>query len=188
IAVTRAHDGDVIHAASRVRKQIGYLDAGATAFLEFSFAAKKASFLGNKLIFGIAKLFGTRLAIEFVQQRLGIERLQMTGTTGHEQENDRFRFALRQIRRFWCQRIRGSANRVLMQERCQSQCAEATECVSQKSASIRKNTHEFHSIARGSTGGVAAVLSLRPQPDSRYGTADSVHITDWRDGRYTFGP
>ena len=112
--------------------------------------ARRAEQLGvalNKLIFRLAKLRRPRLAVELVQQRLGIERLQVAGTAGHHQEDDRLRFRSGQVRFLRRQRIgRGGAELFLVEQREQRQAAEATEGLAQEIAARPRNlnVHRHH--------------------------------------------
>ena len=44
----------------------------------------------DELALDVAEFVGPRLSVQLVEQRLGIEGLQVTGTAGHEQEDYRF--------------------------------------------------------------------------------------------------
>src|SRR5436309_79794 len=131
VAVAGADDGDVIGTLGQVGKQVGNFNATLAVLAELAGRAKQSGVLLNELIASIAKLRRTRLAMQFVQQRLGIKGFQMTGTAGHEQEDNRSCLAVRAMGSLWCQRVGG---RVAVQQGGQGQAAETAEGIAEKSA------------------------------------------------------
>src|SRR5947209_1088857 len=81
------------------------------------------------LILNFAELLGTPLTFELVQERLGIKRLQMAWTAGHEQEDDRARLGRKMDRFGGERRGRSRAKLLVIEERRHRQTAEAGECV-----------------------------------------------------------
>src|SRR5262245_57787850 len=133
VAVTRADDGDVVDARRRVRKEIGNVDAGPAVFLKRSLGAEQLRVWLNLLILRLAKLLRALLAVQLLQERLGIEGLQMARPAGHEEENDRFGLGVRQVRRPWRQRVmRCCANLLVVQKRRQGKPAEAAKRFGEK--------------------------------------------------------
>src|SRR5579884_2436624 len=138
IAVTRANHCKVVDTACCARKEIRPLDAGPAIFAKGALAAEQTSVRGYKLIFGIAKRFGSRLAVELIEQRLGIEGFQMTGTAGHEQKDYRLRLGMGKMRRLGRQRIyRSGAEVLVVKQRGQGESTEAAKGISEKSTTIR---------------------------------------------------
>ena len=72
-----------------VREQVGDLDAALAVLLERPPGAEQPGVALDELILRLAELLGPRLAVELVQQRLGVEGLEVAGPAGHEQEDDR---------------------------------------------------------------------------------------------------
>ena len=50
------------------------------------FVPSSLALRGDELILRLAELLGPRLPVQPVQQRLGVERLQVAGTAGHERK------------------------------------------------------------------------------------------------------
>src|SRR5262249_49623746 len=128
IAVTGTQHGKVVDPCGGVREQVGNLDAGLTVLLEDALTAKQAGILLDELILRLAELCGTRLAVEVIQERLGVEGVEMTGSAGHEEENDSPGPGTGFVRRLRGERVgRGAAQVVLVEEGSQGQRPEATE-------------------------------------------------------------
>ena len=89
VAVARADHGDVVDAAGDVREEVGDLDAALAVLPERPPGAEQPGVALDELILRLAELLRARLAVELVQQRLGIERLEMARPAGHEQEDHR---------------------------------------------------------------------------------------------------
>ena len=123
-----------------VRKQVGYLDA-ALAVLPEACACCRAAGRRREINWycRIAELFRPRLAIELVEQRLGIEGFQMARTAGHEQEDHGLGLWPRPMRRLRCQRIGGGADASCMQQRRQGQaCRSRRRHLRRKAQAIRE--------------------------------------------------
>src|SRR5262249_25981242 len=119
-----------------------HLDAGPAIFAKGAFAAEQTSIRGNKLIFGIAKRFGSRPAVELIEQRLGIEGFEMAGAAGHEQKDHRFRLGMGKMRRLGSQRIsRSGAEAVVVKQGGQGESTEAAKGISEKSTTIGEQVH-----------------------------------------------
>ncbi len=91
VAVARPDHRDVVDAARDVREEVGDLDAALAVLLERPARAQQLGVALDQLVLGLAELLGPPLPFELVQERLGIERLQVAGPAGHEQEDDRAR-------------------------------------------------------------------------------------------------
>ena len=88
----------------------------------------------DELVLGLAELLGPRLAVELVEQRLGVERLQVARPAGHEQEDDRLRLG-REVRRLRGERVgRAGAGLLLLEHRGEREPAEAAEGVADELA------------------------------------------------------
>ena len=90
----------------------------------------------DELILRFAELRGPRLAVELVEQRLGVERFEMARPARHEQEDDRLGLG-RQMRRPWPRAdssapAAGAAS--FVQQRRQRQAAEAAEGIAEELA------------------------------------------------------
>ena len=73
----------------QVREQVGDFDAALAVPLEGALGAEQARFGVDELILGLAETLRPLLAVQLVEQRLGIERVHLAGAAGQEQEHHR---------------------------------------------------------------------------------------------------
>ena len=92
VAVARADDGEVVDALGRVREQVGDFDAALAVFLKRALGAEQLAHPSDELILRLAELRRPRLAVQLVQQRLGIEGLEVARPAGHERKMTDFAF------------------------------------------------------------------------------------------------
>src|SRR3972149_6135636 len=90
--VERPHDGDLLHDASEVGQELRKLGAGISVSLE---GVRGAQHFGNALDEGESLAFqqrvGTVLSVELLELWLGIEKIEMRRSAGHEEVNDALR-------------------------------------------------------------------------------------------------
>ena len=70
-------------------------------FLKVRLVPSSLAFGADELILRFAELGRPLLPVELVQQRLGIERLQVARPARHEQEDHRLGLGSRHVRRLW---------------------------------------------------------------------------------------
>ena len=129
VAVARPDHGDVVDATGDVGEEVGDFDAALPILSERATGAQQPGVTLNLLILHVAELFRARLALELVQQRLGIEGLEMAGPSGHEQEDHRGRLG-RDVDRPGGQGIvHAGAEPLPVQDRGEGQAADAAEGV-----------------------------------------------------------
>ena len=80
--------GDVVDALGRVRQPVADPGAGLTVLFPSAFAGHQRRAVLAHRRNDRAKTFRQRLTRQLVQQRLGIEQIDVAGTAFHEQEND----------------------------------------------------------------------------------------------------
>ena len=98
----------------------------------------------DELILRLAELGRPLLAVELVQQRLGVERLQVARSAGHEQEDDRLRLGLACAAAWEPADCNGAARSIfLLQHGAERQRAEAAEGVAEKLAAIAGDADMF---------------------------------------------
>src|SRR5262245_66411199 len=90
VAVAGADDGDVVDALGGVWEEVGDFEAALTVLAEFSLRAEEAGVGAYELVFGFAEFVGLFLAVELIEQLLGIARVDVAGGAGHEAEDARF--------------------------------------------------------------------------------------------------
>ena len=84
--VDGADDGEVVGALGGVRKQVGHFESGLAVLLECERGAEEDGILEAAVHeFGVSEAGGRMLAVEFRQQRLGIERVHVARSALHEQ-------------------------------------------------------------------------------------------------------
>ena len=93
--MTRPNHGDVVDAPGGVREQVRHLNSAFSVLGELPSGAEQLRPFRHELILGFAELSRTRLSIEFVQQRFGIEGVDVGWATRHEQEDDAPGFRLK---------------------------------------------------------------------------------------------
>ena len=89
VAVAAANDGDVVDALRRLRKQVGNRNSGFPVPAKGPFRTKQLGTGFDLLVFDVAERFRPVLSVEPVEQRLGVERFDVTRAAGHKEENDR---------------------------------------------------------------------------------------------------
>src|SRR4029079_11166721 len=121
----RVEEADVVDALGRVGKERADLDAAFAVLLKFPRRFEQVAG-GGELHAGFVE--GKGLAVVTVEQRLGIERVDLRGTPRHEQKDDSF--GLR--REMWLTRRQGidclrrrSSPRFVGKQRSQRQMTEA---------------------------------------------------------------
>ena len=85
-------------------EQVRDIDPGLAVFLEGALGSEELGVRFDELIFGFAELRRARLAAELIEQRFGIECLDVARPPGHEQEDDRFGLGLF-VRLLWGKRV-----------------------------------------------------------------------------------
>ena len=91
VAETRSDDGDVVDAVTDTREQVRHFQPTLAVLAKLAIAAEQLGVRFDELILRFAERCGTLLTVESIEQRFGIEGFNVTRTTGHEQENHRFR-------------------------------------------------------------------------------------------------
>ena len=94
VAVAGADDRDIVDALGEVREQVGDFDAALAVAFEGALGAEQSRFVVDELILRFAELGRPLLAVELVQQRLGIEGVHVAWTAGQEQEDHRLGLGL----------------------------------------------------------------------------------------------
>ena len=117
----------------------------------------------DELVLRLAELRRPRLAVQPVEQRLGIEGFQMARAAGHEQEDDRLRLGLGPMRAFRGQRVGAAASS------CSSD-ARARPPKPQK-ASRRKERRITGGVARNSSRPTPVALNSRTESALRLNIA-----------------
>src|SRR5213594_3304364 len=138
VAMHRADDTKIVDNLRLVRKQVRNLDARLSILLERTLRAEQSRCRVHVLILHIAKLGGPFLAIQLIEQRLGIESLEMRWPTRHENENECLRPGMiRHVRRLGRERIVARRGGLLLRNhRGESQRACSTETIGQKLAAV----------------------------------------------------
>src|SRR5262249_46795303 len=106
-------------------------------FLEGAPATEQASILLNELILRLSELGRARLAVELVQQRLGMKGIEVARSTGHEEEHNCPRLGAGSMRRLRRQGVGAGAEALLVDERGQGQRAEAAKGIAEERATGR---------------------------------------------------
>ena len=146
VAMAGADHRHLVDPFRHVRKQVGDFDPALTVFFERALRAEQLGGLFNELVFRLAEFRRARLAVEFVEQRLGVERFDVARPARHEQENDRLGFGV-QMRRLGSQRVDGVGAKLLTgQHRRHRQRAESAECVRDEFAPVACPANVFRHI------------------------------------------
>ena len=148
---------DIVNTFGRVRKQIGNFDPALPVSLKGPLRPEELSFRGDKLIFRFSKTSRPLLAIQFVEQWLGIVSLDVARPAGHEQEDDS-RSLRRHIRRLGSQRIHASGG--ALQHRAHRQRAKPAESIRQKFPAIASNPNMFRHIISYSSAKTAVLYAF----------------------------
>src|SRR5262249_34396193 len=92
---------------------------------EFPRAAEKGRVALRKLAYDRSVAGRKRLTVILVERRLGVERVDLTGSSDHEEKDDRLRFGgkVRGLRRQRIDAIGGACWRI--EQRCEGQRTEA---------------------------------------------------------------
>ena len=77
VGVARPNDGEVVDAFGRQGEEVGDVDTGLAILAKRPFGAQQTGVALDKLVLGFAELLGPNLAVELVEQRLGVEGLEM---------------------------------------------------------------------------------------------------------------
>ena len=123
-----------------MREQIGDFDSVLPIALKRPLGSEQARFRVHELIFGLSKALRPLLAIQFVQQGLGVERVHLAGTARQKQEHHGFRLGLH-VRRFGSERVIARCARgLLLQHGAERQGADSTAGIAEKLAAISRDT------------------------------------------------
>ena len=132
IAVARPDDRDIVDARGSLWEEVGNLDAALTVLLEGATAAEQLGVALDELVLGFAELLGARLAVELIEQWLGIEGFEVARPSRHEQEDHRARLGL-MMRRLRAERARRTGAGLLFpQDRRQREAAKSAEGIAHK--------------------------------------------------------
>ena len=104
---------------------------------ERALVPSRRALLWTELVLGLAELRGALLAVELVEQRLGIERLQVARPAGHEQEDDRAGLGRASEPAWEPAEWSGPARAALVEQRRQGQPAEAAKASRTNSRRVR---------------------------------------------------
>ena len=129
----RADHREIIDTTGQIREQVGNLDPALAVLAKFPAAAEQTGVFLNELILRVAEFRRPRLSVEFVQEGLGVEGLEMAWAAGHEQEDHGLGLGLGQMRRLRCERIdTRRAQAVGLEDRSKRHAAEAAESAADK--------------------------------------------------------
>jgi hypothetical protein len=161
VAVAGTNDGDIIDAGSDVGKEVRDFGPALAVPAERAPAAEELGVAGDELIFRLAELGRPALAVELVQERFGVERFQVAGTAGHEEEDDgpRLRLEVRPLRHLW--RCTPS---FLVQHGSQPHGAEADESIAEKLTAGTAAKRMEHGDPAGGANSASFPRSYRRQP------------------------
>ena len=136
---------------------------------ELAGRAEQLGALRDELVLGLAELCRPRLAVELVQERLGVERVEVARPAGHEQEDDALRLRL-EVRLLRGERVgerRGPGRSASRDARASA--AEPAEGVGQELAAVAGQADAVHrqftyrKAFRLNTARANSLQRLRPQ-------------------------
>jgi len=147
VAVDGAEHRDIVDACGGVGKQIRHFDAALAILFEGTPGAQQRGIGLHELVLRFAEFGGALLAVELVEERLRIEGVDVAGSTGHEEEDHRFRLGLvRHRRSFWREwigtQLRG-AGIAPEQKIGHGDGSEAAKCIGEKFTAIAGDSNMF---------------------------------------------
>ena len=104
VGVEAADEADVVHALRDVREQRRDVAPALAVFLELPGTPQQRRIALRELADDRAVALGQRLAVELLERRLRVERVDLARPADHEQEDDRLRLR-REVRRLRRERI-----------------------------------------------------------------------------------
>lgn len=108
VVIARANDGHVIGVPGGMLEQVGDFDSRLAALLECAPCAEKGLFVVlRELKFELPETRRRQLAVELVEQRLWVERIEVAGPAMHEEKNDALGLGWK-VPRFGGEWIRGA--------------------------------------------------------------------------------